>query len=183
MNKVTRERCLKERTSYLSKSLERRDDVTLKELKSETTNEGGSNCPTDKVTDTDTSNIEYNNSIIYSNETITTPTSFNQDLNSQPSIPTHRSIKEGTYDIIDEMEAYLMELENEINNETTEEDMELKLKTPSFGDITEEEREFNNDTNEDTIVHSEKEGTLDIISDFEGNTMYKINVEANVLYL
>ena len=60
------------------------------------------------------------------------------------------------------MEAYLMQLENEINNETTEEDMELKLKTPSFGDMTEEEREFNNDTNEDTKVHSEKERTDDI---------------------
>lgn len=31
-------------------------------------------------------------------------------------IPTHRSIKEGTFDIIDDMQAYLMELENEINN-------------------------------------------------------------------
>ncbi|WP_449024071.1 hypothetical protein [Prevotella pallens] len=76
-----------------------------------------------------------NNPIIYSNYK-------NDTTQITPSIPTQN-------DIIDNMQAYLMELENEIN-ETTEEDMELKLKTPSFGDIAEEEREFNNDTNEDT---------------------------------
>lgn len=101
-------------------------------------NVSGSNCPTDKVTDTNQYDIEYNNSIIYKDETIRTPT-------NQPSIPTQNNI-------IDDMQAYLMELENEINNETTEEDMELKLKTPSFGqsDMDELEKEFNNDTNEDT---------------------------------
>lgn len=97
------------------------------------TSGGGSN--SQKVTDTLSS---YETTILYSNAKITTPT-------NQPSdTPTQNNI-------IDDMQAYLMELENEINNETTEEDMELKLKTPSFGDITEEEREFNNDTtNEDT---------------------------------
>ena len=66
---------------------------------SEAINEGGSNCPQDKVTDTNTSDIEYNNSIIYSNGTIET-------LTNQPT----------QNDIIDEMEVYLMQLEEEINN-------------------------------------------------------------------
>ena len=76
-------------------------EVTLKELKSETTNEGGSNCPQDKVTDTNTSDIEYNNPIIYKDCTIRTPT-------NRTSIPTHRSIKEGTYDIISDFEGNTM---------------------------------------------------------------------------
>lgn len=99
---------------------------------SETVNNvSGSNCPTDKVTDSLSS---YKTTILFKNGTIRTPT-------NQPSTPTQ-------CDIIDDMQAYLLELENELN-ETTEEDMELKLKTPSFGDMTEEEREFNNnDTNE-----------------------------------
>lgn len=97
---------------------------------SEAINEGGSNCPTDKVTDTLS---RYESTILlgkYKNDT----------TQITPSIPTQN-------DIIDNMQAYLMQLENEINNEK-EEDMELKLKTPSFGDIAEEEREFNNDNNE-----------------------------------
>lgn len=95
----------------------------LKQLKegnveeSGTVSEGGSNCPQDRVTDTNTV-IEYNNSIIYSNAKIETP-----------SIPTQN-------DIIDDMQAYLLELENEINE-------------------TEEGREFNNErdtnNNEDGI--------------------------------
>ena len=52
--------------------------------------------------------IEYNNSIILLNETIETPA-------NQPSRLTHRSFFKETYNIIDEMEAYLMQLENEIN--------------------------------------------------------------------
>lgn len=101
---------------------------------SEAINEGGSNCPTDKVTD---SLSRYESTILlgkYKNDT----------TQITPSIPTQN-------DIIDNMQAYLMELENEIN-ETTEEDMELKLKTPSFGqsEMDELEKEFNNDTNEDT---------------------------------
>ncbi|WP_455060707.1 hypothetical protein [Prevotella pallens] len=109
------------------------------------TGTSGGESNSQKVTDTLSS---YKTTILYKNGTITTPT-------NQPSdTPTQN-------DIIDNMQAYLMELENEINNET-EEDMELNLKTPSFGDITEEEREFNNDTNEDTKVHSEKERTDDI---------------------
>lgn len=63
------------------------------------TNEGGSNCPQDKVTDTLSS---YKTTILLDNGTIRTPT-------NQPSIPTQN-------DIIDEMEAYLMQLEEEINN-------------------------------------------------------------------
>ena len=98
---------------------------------SEAINEGGSNCPTDKVTDTLS---RYESTILlgkYKNDT----------TQITPSIPTQN-------DIIDNMQAYLMQLENEINNEK-EEDMELKLKTPSFGDIAEEEREFNTDNIEE----------------------------------
>ena len=94
------------------------------------TSEGGSNCPTDKVTDTKTSNIVYNNTIIYKDCTNDTT----------QIVPTQN-------DIISDFEEELARLEAELNE--TEEDMELKLKTPSFGDMTEEEREFNNnDTNE-----------------------------------
>ena len=133
----------------------------LKQLKGESVaNEGnevsgminnvsGSNCPTDKVTDINISNIVYNNTIIYSKYKIRT-------LTNQPSIPTQN-------DIISDFEEELARLESEINNETTEEDMELKLKTPSFGqsEMDELEKEFNNDTtNEDTIVHSEKEDDI-----------------------
>ena len=81
-----------------------------------------------------------NNPIIYKDGTIRT-------LTNQPSIPTQN-------DIISDFEEELARLEadsyfKEVTvNETTEEDMELKLKTPSFGDIAEEEREFNNDNNE-----------------------------------
>lgn len=100
--------------------------------------EGGSN--SQKVTDTEYLS-SYRTTILSKNGTNDTTqiTPTNQPSNT----PTQS-------DIIDNMQAYLMELENELN-ETTEEDMELKLKTPSFGDIAEEEREFNNDTtNEDT---------------------------------
>lgn len=54
-----------------------------------------------KVTDT-TNNIDYRKSIIPKDYKITTP-------NTTSTIPTQN-------DIIDEMEAYLMKLENEINN-------------------------------------------------------------------
>lgn len=86
--------------STLHKSLERTDGRTCETGTSEAINEGGSNCPTDKVTDN--TNIVYNNTIIPSNEKITTP-------NTTSQIPTQN-------DIIDEMETYLMELENEINS-------------------------------------------------------------------
>lgn len=65
--------------------------------------------PTDKVTDTLS---RYESTILlgkYKNDT----------TQITPSIPTQN-------DIIDNMQAYLMQLENEINNEK-EEDMELKL--------------------------------------------------------
>lgn len=67
------------------------------------------------------------------------------------------------------MEAYLMELENEIN-ETTGEDMELKLTTPSFGNMTEEQREFNNDTTneQDTDTNTTQTTSLLCSSNFEG---------------
>ena len=70
---------------------------------SEAINEGGSNCPTDKVTDTLSS---YKTTILlgkYKNDT----------TQITPSIPTQN-------DIIDNMQAYLMQLENEINNEKEE---------------------------------------------------------------
>ena len=60
-----------------------------------------SNCPQDKVTDT-TNPIDYRKSIIPKDYKITTP-------NTTSTIPTQS-------DIIDEMEAYLMQLEEEINN-------------------------------------------------------------------
>ena len=66
---------------------------------SEAINEGGSNCPTDKVTDTLS---RYESTILlgkYKNDT----------TQITPSIPTQN-------DIIDEMEAYLMQLEDEIYN-------------------------------------------------------------------
>ena len=69
---------------------------------------GGSNCPQDKVesvsrTDDDTiTNIDYRESIIPKECT-------NNYTSNQPSMPTQS-------DIIDEMEAYLMQLEEEINN-------------------------------------------------------------------
>lgn len=79
-----------------NKFLEQRND----ELSSEANEEGGSNCPTDKVTDYISS---YKTTILLANETIET-------LTNQPSsTPTQN-------DIIDEMEAYLMQLEDEINN-------------------------------------------------------------------
>ena len=115
---------------------------------SEAINEGGSNCPTDKVTDTLSS---YRTTILYKNGTITTPTNQPSKLHQDSNVPTQS-------DIIDNMQAYLMQLENEINNETTEEDMELKLKTPSFGqsEMDELEKEFNNDTtNEDTNTNTD----------------------------
>lgn len=115
----------------------------LKQLKegnveeSGTVSEGGSNCPQDRVTDTLSS---YKTTILLEDAKLETPTQN---------------------DIMDDMQTYLMELENEINNEI-EKDMELKLTTPSklheqrnVGDITEEEREFNNEqdtnNNEDGI--------------------------------
>lgn len=120
---------------------------TCETVKKETN--GKSNCPQDKVTDTLSS---YETTILLGNAKIET-------LTNQPSnTPTQK-------DIISDFEEELARLENEINNETTEEDMELKLKTPSFGqsEMDELEKEFNNDTtNEDTIVHSEKERTDDI---------------------
>ena len=67
---------------------------------SEAINEGGSNCPQDKVTDTLS---RYESTILlgkYKNDT----------TQITPSIPTQN-------DIIDNMQAYLMQLENEINNE------------------------------------------------------------------
>ena len=78
-------------------------ESTLQKRTCETVNNvSGSNCPTDKVTDTNQYDIEYNNSIIPKDGTITTP-------NPTSTIPTQN-------DIIDEMEAYLMQLEEEINN-------------------------------------------------------------------
>ena len=124
-------------------------------------NVSGSYCPQDRVTDTNTSDIEYNNSIIPSNYKIET-------LTNQPSKFCERQNVRTQNDIISDFEEELARLEaesyfKEVTVNETEEDMELKLKTPSFGDITEEEREFNNDTtNEDTIVHLEKERTDDI---------------------
>jgi len=120
----------------------------LKQLKGESVaNEGnevsgtinnvsGSYCPQDRVTDTNTSDIVYNNTIIYKDCT--------NDYTS--TIPTQN-------DIISDFEEELARLEadsyfKEVTVNETEEDMELKLKTPSFGDIAEEEREFNNDNNE-----------------------------------
>ena len=74
-----------------------------------TNNESGSNCPTDKVTDTNNLS-SYKTTILYKNGTIETPT-------NQPSqIPTQN-------DIIDEMEAYLMQLEDEINNTNDNEEI------------------------------------------------------------
>ena len=105
-------------------------------------NESGSYCPQDKVTDT-----------LSSNKTTILLAKCTNDTTQ--IAPTQN-------DIISDFEEELARLENEINNETTEEDMELKLKTPSFGqsEMDELEKEFNNDTtNEDTIVHSEKERT------------------------
>ena len=115
-----------------------------------TINEGGSNCPQDKVTDTISS---YKTTILFKNETIGTPTNQPSKLHQDCNVPTQNNI-------IDDMQAYLMKLENEINNKT-EEDMELNIKTPPFGqsDMDELEKEFNNDTtNEDTNtkVHSSK---------------------------
>lgn len=73
-------------------------ESTCETVKKETN--GGSNCPQDKVTDTLSS---YKTTILLGNAKIET-------LTNQPSnTPTQN-------DIIDEMEAYLMQLEDEINN-------------------------------------------------------------------
>jgi len=76
---------------------------TLQKRTCETINNvSGSNCPQDKVTDTITI-IDNRESIIYKDGTIGT-------LTNQPSNTPTQS------DIIDEMEAYLMQLEDEIKN-------------------------------------------------------------------
>lgn len=124
----------KDKIAKLLKQMKGESEANEDNEVSETTSEGGSNCPTDKVTDT-LSSIET--TILYKN-------AKHKDTFNQTSIPTQN-------DIISDFEEELARLEadsyfKEVTVNETEEDMELKLKTPSFGDITEEEREFNNDT-------------------------------------
>lgn len=71
------------------------------------TNEGGSNCPTDRVTDTLS---RYESTILLAKCTIETP------ANQPSNLPTQN-------DIVDEMEAYLMQLEEEINNTNDNEEI------------------------------------------------------------
>ena len=82
----------------LLKQLKEGESVANEVSETETINESGSYCPQDRVTDTNNNRI-YNNSIILLDCT----NDYTQ------TIPTQN-------DLIDEMEAYLMELENEINN-------------------------------------------------------------------
>lgn len=67
-------------------------------ITSEAINEGGSNCPQDKVTDTEHTVVIKTTILLCNAKNDTTQITPTQN------------------DIIDEMEAYLMELENEINN-------------------------------------------------------------------
>lgn len=96
----------KDRVAKLLKQLKGESVANEGNEVSGTINEGGSNCPQDKVTDTLSS---YKTTILFKNETIRTLTDQPSKLHQDCNVPTQN-------DIIDEMEAYLMQLEEEINN-------------------------------------------------------------------